>query len=272
MRRSSGRALLAQGPGARVLDIGAGSGLLSMMAIRVGAAAVSACEVDPVIAEVARTIIERNGYADRIHLTAKRSSDLIVGRDIDERVDVLISEVLSSDVLSEGVLATFEDALDRLVKPGASIIPEAVTAVGCLVGGAALERPAFVDRVSGFDLSAFNAPAVRRIPMFGRALEWTRLSADYPLVPFDLRATVHPPALSPFTVTATATGVAVGILQWMRIDLDRKTHFANSPDVDDAEGWVRNLHLFARPPPVATGQSATLQVGHDRSSLILALA
>src|SRR5579872_5650896 len=55
-------------PGARVLDIGTGSGLLAMMAARAGAAEVVACEVNPVIAEQAREIVRQNGYADRVRV------------------------------------------------------------------------------------------------------------------------------------------------------------------------------------------------------------
>ena len=60
-------ALAEAGPDARVLDIGTGSGLLSMMAARAGARSVTACEVVPVIADMATKIIADNGYSDPNH-------------------------------------------------------------------------------------------------------------------------------------------------------------------------------------------------------------
>ena len=68
-------------PGKLVLDIGTGSGLLAMMAARAGTAHVMTCETVATIAERARTIIAKNGLADRITVIAKSSTDLVVGRD-----------------------------------------------------------------------------------------------------------------------------------------------------------------------------------------------
>lgn len=58
---------------------------------------------------------------------------MVVGKEIEARADILISEILSSDLLAEDGLNTFEDAHARLLRPGATVIPRAATAVGCLV-------------------------------------------------------------------------------------------------------------------------------------------
>ena len=51
-------------PGMRVLDVGAGSGILSIAAARLGAAYVEAVEIEPVAASVCQQNVERNGVAD----------------------------------------------------------------------------------------------------------------------------------------------------------------------------------------------------------------
>jgi len=51
-------------PGMRVLDVGAGSGILSIAAARLGASYVEAVEIDPVAAGVCQQNVERNGLAD----------------------------------------------------------------------------------------------------------------------------------------------------------------------------------------------------------------
>ena len=61
-------------PGMRVLEIGTGSGLLAMMAARAGARHVYTCEVVPQIAQAAREIVARNGYAERITVLDKHSN------------------------------------------------------------------------------------------------------------------------------------------------------------------------------------------------------
>ena len=270
--RAIRRAVASRGAVASVLDIGSGSGLLSLMAVRAGAARVVSCEVIPAIAETARQIVERNGYAEPVRIVAKRSTELVIGADLDEPADVLVSEILSSSVLSEFVLTTFEDAVTRLLKPGATIIPRAVSAVGCLAGGAALENLAFVGDVDGFDVSPFSELTAPRLPIYGFSPPWTRLSPDCELVQFDLTAASHPPTLDTLALPVTADGVAVGIVQWLRIELDEATTFANPPEQHDNGGWQQVLHTFPKPVPVRAGKSLALIAGHDRASLIFAPA
>lgn len=267
--RAIRRAVARHGPKARVLDIGTGSGLLSLMAVRAGAAAVTGCEVVPAIAAAAHEVVQRNGYGDRIRVLAKRSTELVMGSDVEGPADILVSEILSSSVLSEYVLPTFEDAIARLLKPGATIIPQRVTAVGCLAGGPALERMAFVDRIEGFDLSPFGALAPPRLPLNGFFPPWTRLSADIDLLRIDLTQTTHPPLLGNIALPVAQDGLAVGIVQWLRVDLDGETVFTNPPEMSEGGGWQQVLHTFMQPLRVTAGQQVTLTVGHDRSSLIV---
>ena len=55
-------------PGVRVLDVGAGSGILSIAAAKQGAAYVEAVEVDPTAANVCRENVERNTVADKVQV------------------------------------------------------------------------------------------------------------------------------------------------------------------------------------------------------------
>lgn len=262
-------AVAKHGADASVLDIGAGSGLLSMMAARAGATSVVCCEHVGVIAETARTIIERNGYSDSIRVIGKKSDELCVGPDLPVRADILVSEILSSDLLAEGVLATFEDALGRLVNHDATIIPRAVTAKGCLVESAVLSRYAFVDDVSGFDVSPFSALASQRLPVHGKQTSWRRLSADQDLVHIDLTAKRHDASINVLPIQITSDGVAMGVMQWMFVDVADGISFANEPDECADGGWLQIVHTFARPIEVRAGETFQLIAGHDRTSLIL---
>ncbi len=55
--------------GMRVLDVGTGSGILSLAAAKLGATEVVAVDVDSVAVEVARKNAELNGLADRVHVS-----------------------------------------------------------------------------------------------------------------------------------------------------------------------------------------------------------
>lgn len=262
-------AIAAAGPEARVLDIGTGSGLLSMMAARAGAKAITACEVVPVIADTARAIIADNGYSDRITVHTALSSALEVGRELDQRAAILVSEILSSDLLTEKVIDTFEDAHARLLADDAIIIPRAASAIGCLVESPVLQDYVFVDRVSGFDVSRFGALGPQKLPIHGTMTDWKRLSDDVELLRIDLTRRQHHSDLRTLDIPVTADGMATGIVQWMQVDLAEGISFDNHPDGYCDGGWLQVLHPFPRALAVRAGDVLRLAVGHDRVTLIV---
>ena len=262
-------AIKQTGPNARVLDIGTGSGLLSMMAARAGAKTVTACEMVPIIAETAKQIVADNGYADRVTIHATASTNLTVGKHLDQRADILVSEILSSDLLTEAVLDTFEDAHARLLKEDAIIIPRAASAIGCLVESPVLADYVFVDQVSGFDLSRFGELATQKLPIHGTMTDWRRLSEDMELVRVDLTQKAHQSDLHVLSIPVTSDGVATGIVQWMHVDLADGVTFDNHPDGYTDGGWLQVLHNFPQPVQVRAGETLEVAVGHDRATLIV---
>jgi precorrin-6B methylase 2 len=105
-------------PGDVVLDIGAGTGVLSFLACRAGAARVYAVERGPVI-ELARELSEANGFRDRIVFLPDWSTVV----DIPEPADVVVTETIGNAGVDEGILAWTVDARRRLLRPGGRIVP-----------------------------------------------------------------------------------------------------------------------------------------------------
>jgi predicted RNA methylase len=258
-----------EGRDARILDIGTGSGLLSMMAARAGATNIVTCEQVPVIAETAERIVALNGYERQIRIVNKSSNQIVVGQDMEARADILISEILSSDLLAEDVLSTFEDAHARLLRPGATVIPRAATAVGCLVESDVLSQYAFVKDVAGFDVSPFSALSAQRLPVHGTMTSWRRLSRDVDLLRIDLAAKEHGTEIRKLRIPVLEDGVAVGIVQWMNVDLADGIAFSNHPDDYSDGGWLQVLHTFPQPISVTAGEPLDVMVGNDRTSLIV---
>lgn len=57
-------------PGDTVLDVGTGSGVLAIAAVKLGAASVAAIDIDPIAADVARANCEANGVRERVTVSA----------------------------------------------------------------------------------------------------------------------------------------------------------------------------------------------------------
>jgi ribosomal protein L11 methyltransferase len=63
-------------PGSVWADVGTGTGILSVVATRCGAAAVYACDTDPEAIEVAKDVLEGNGVAGTVELVLGSAADL----------------------------------------------------------------------------------------------------------------------------------------------------------------------------------------------------
>ena len=109
-------------PGDVVLDIGTGSGVLAIAAARAGAKQVYAVEASD-IAEAAERVFALNDMGDRITLVAGWSREI----ELPEPADLLVSEVIGNEPFEEEILETTLDARRRLLKPGARLIPNALT-------------------------------------------------------------------------------------------------------------------------------------------------
>jgi ribosomal protein L11 methyltransferase len=107
--------------GARVLDLGTGSGVLSIAAAKEGAASVLAVDVDPIAVDAARENIAANDVADRVRVVAgslaraQGKYDLILvnilARVIVELLEEGLAETLApeGEVIASGIIDDQED-------------------------------------------------------------------------------------------------------------------------------------------------------------------
>lgn len=260
--------------GKRVLDIGTGAGLLAMMAARGGAKSVTTCEVVGLIADRARGIVANNGLSPRVTVIGKSSTELQIPRDMPERAEVLITETFSSTLLGEDVLPTVEHAHEHLLVPGATVIPAAASAMGYLAGGDALKGMFFVGRVEGFDLSPFNDFAPPSMGMLLDRFEHDCLSQDAELMRFDFREKRFAMRGQRVEIRATHSGTALGVVQWIRLELDATARYENRPSPGAAFNghWSHFFFRFPKPIEVKEGDVVALNVRHDRRQIIVDVA
>lgn len=258
--------------GRRVLDIGSGSGLLAMMAARAGAAHVDTCEMQPLVAAAATSVVAANGLAPKVSVWSMKSDQLRIGAELAAGADVLVTETFSSNLLSEDILATMEDAHERLLAPGAAIIPQRAAAIGRLIGGGIIEGHLFARPWSDLDLSAFDQLAPEKVGLHLDRLSHETLSEDFEIFGFDLAAHAFPSERRQLDVPVTAEGRCVGVAQWIRLDLDSQTTYENRPDASaGANGWMHVVYRFPRPLAVRPGDRVRLVASHNRRNLAVGL-
>lgn len=121
-------------PGDRVLDVGAGSGILTVAAVRLGAGRVVALEVDEEAVRTARDNLEQNEAGGPVSLLRVEATPAVLSLLAPPPFDVAVANLLLPPLLR------FLEGFERAVAEG-----------GVLVAGgvAAEERDRFVEEASG---------------------------------------------------------------------------------------------------------------------------
>jgi ribosomal protein L11 methyltransferase len=101
--------------GERVLDVGTGSGILSMAAIRLGAASALGIDNDPVAVECAREYAQGNGFGDELRLCVGSFDDLGGAEKEDAGFDLIVANIDGK------TLPHLCPRLPRLLKPGGKV-------------------------------------------------------------------------------------------------------------------------------------------------------
>lgn len=139
-----------------VVDVGCGTGILSIFCAQVGAKRVYAVDASE-IAIQASAVVKANNLSDTVIVLHGRVEDV----EIDEGVDVIISEWMGYMLLYESMLESVITARDRWLKPGGLILPSSATLYMAPVTHTDRYRDSidFWRNVYGIDMSAMLALA-----------------------------------------------------------------------------------------------------------------
>jgi len=253
-----------------VLDIGAGQGLLSLLAARAGATHIYGIEKHKTVASIAQEIIKLNGYEDKITLINKHSYQLTIGDggDLPRKADILLSENLDSYFFGERMLPTVKHAREHLLVPDAQIVP---------CGGSVYVQ--FIESNWGFsskaEVEGFNFEPFRHYRLN------TSFSFDFLRHPHVNITAAHRPFQIDFEkddimnqqvswdTEALATGAMNAAVVWWHLDVDKEFNFWMGPD--KTTHWEQGLVLLSSDILVKKGDKLKIDVSHDMVSMTFSI-
>ena len=133
-----------------ILDVGCGTGILSLFAAKNGAKHVYSVEMSSVN-KIAEEVIKINGFADKITLLKGKMEEV----EIPEKVDIIVSEWMGYNLMYESMLASVLYARDKYLKPDGIVLPDTASIyIGGINDEELLgEKERFWSNVYGFDMS-----------------------------------------------------------------------------------------------------------------------
>ena len=239
-----------------VLDVGAGSGILSIFAAKAGAKHVYALECSS-ICGLAREIVQLNGLSDRITFVQGKAEEVTLPGV--ETVDVLISEWMGYGLLYESMLDTVIYCRDRWLSADGVMFPDRA-----IIKAALVEDFEFTDNslltwksISGYDFSDITTQVRQESIVDVYAMD-DLVSTECILWDWDLKkVTVKDVDFAAnFTVKFTENSVAHSFLIYF------DTPFPNSSALLKTGPESRPTHwkqcAFHLPTPVVTSKDGLL--------------
>ncbi|EPY84176.1 protein arginine N-methyltransferase 7 [Camelus ferus] len=245
-----------RGQKALVLDIGTGTGLLSMMAVTAGADFCYAIEVFKPMADAAVKIVEKNGFSDKIKIINKHSTEVTIGPDGDMpcRANILITELFDTELIGEGALPSYEHAHRHLMQTS--------------LGEKVIVPPLELERCPG-------APSVCDIQLNQVSpTDFTVLSDVLPMFSVDFSkqvsssAACHSRQFEPL-----ASGRAQVVLSWWDIEMDPEGKIkctmapfwahSDPEELQWRDHWMQCVYFLSQEEPVIQGSVLCLVAHHD---------
>ncbi|KAG7091009.1 type I protein arginine N-methyltransferase Rmt1, variant 3 [Marasmius oreades] len=244
--------------GKTVLDVGCGTGILSMFAAKAGASHVVGIDMSNII-DQAQKIIEANNFKDTITLVKGKleEADLPI-----KQFDIIISEWMGYFLLYESMLDTVLLARDKYLKPNGHIFPDSAAMYIAAIEDQDYkeEKINFWDNVYGFDFSCIKDIALRE-PLVD-TVDLKSVVTDPCMIKHIDLTTARKEDLSfeaPFTLTATRNDYVHAFLAWFDISFEcthKKVKFSTGPHAQYTH-WKQTVFYTPSTITVSEGESIT---------------
>nr|BAJ12167.1 putative arginine methyltransferase [Coprinopsis cinerea] len=261
VRTGSYRSAIVNNPhlfkGKTVLDVGCGTGILSMFAAKAGAKHVTGIDMSNII-DLAQKIIEANGFKDTITLVKGKLEETELPL---KEYDIIISEWMGYFLLYESMLDTVLLARDKYLKKGGLIFPDtAIMYISAIEDQEYKEEKInFWENVYGFDYSCIKDIALRE-PLVDTVELKAVVTDPYMLKHIDLLTAKKEDLTfeAPFTLKATRDDYIHAFLAWFDISFEcthKKVKFSTGPHAQYTH-WKQTV--FYTPETITVNRGDTI--------------
>jgi len=243
-------------PEQAVLDLGCGTGVLGLMALRAGARKAYFVEEGPVI-EVAREVVAEAGFGANSEFFKANSFEVA----LPERVDVVICDHIGCFGFDYGILALLADAKRRFLKTEGIIVP---TELGLRL--APIESEEYRDRVGRWRDRSVPAEFERLGSIAANTKYLAEFSEDELLAEPATLATLQlgdeAPAFLSWSAefTSARDGKLDGIAGWFDCRLSEDVRLTNAPDVAERSHRPQVFLPIDEPVDVKVGDRVRVSV------------
>jgi len=232
-------------PGDVVLDLGSGTGILGLFALRAGASRVYATDASG-LTQLEREIFAANGFADRVVYIKGLSTRV----ELPEKAQVIVGDLIGRFGIDGGLVEYYADARRRMAVPGARNVPSRVELYVAPVE--AVEMRAEIDfwreSPAGFNFdSAFNIAVNTGHPAKYKSEQI--LGNAQVIAAIDLTSDDGRILEGSVTSVVHRIGTMDGIAGWFEATLSPSVTISNSPLRQDA--IKRRGVFFPIDPPVS---------------------
>ena len=230
-----------------ILDVGCGTGILSLFAAKCGAKKVYAVEKST-IGNYAKKIIEKNCFSNQITLLQGTIEEVT----IPEKVDVIISEWMGYCLLYESMLNSVIFARDKYLKEGGTMYP--TRAIMFITG---IEDKVFYHRkflywddFCGFNLEPVKQWAIHE-PVIEVCPEKQIITDDSKLVEFNLNkvSTSELSIDATFSLTSLESTSLYGFVVWFDVvfEGEEETILLSTSPFEEPTHWSQTIFYLENP-------------------------